>query len=93
MFAKRLAAERSESPETSVHPESRRGSTVADTDGEIYGNPGFSELELTRFNRTALVSGTIPWPSRQTYQSIHTGYTQYKVASRNRKTIFSKRRD
>ncbi|RAO66068.1 uncharacterized protein BHQ10_002080 [Talaromyces amestolkiae] len=32
MFAKRLAAERSESPETSVHPESRRGSTVADTD-------------------------------------------------------------
>lgn len=34
MFAKRLAAERSESPETSIHPESRRGSTVADTDGK-----------------------------------------------------------
>ncbi|OKL64072.1 hypothetical protein UA08_00786 [Talaromyces atroroseus] len=32
MFAKRLAAERSESPETSIQAESRRGSTVADTD-------------------------------------------------------------
>lgn len=34
MFAKRLASERSESPETSMPLDSRRGSTVADTDGE-----------------------------------------------------------
>lgn len=33
MFSRRLAAERSSSPATSGHPESRRGSTVADTDG------------------------------------------------------------
>ncbi|KKA23290.1 hypothetical protein T310_2649 [Rasamsonia emersonii CBS 393.64] len=32
MFSRRLAAERSSSPATSGHPESRRGSTVADTD-------------------------------------------------------------
>jgi MRG-binding protein len=35
MFAKRLAAERSESPDTSTHRGSRRGSTVADTDGKL----------------------------------------------------------
>lgn len=49
MFAKRLAAERSESPETSVHPESRRGSTVADTDGKRYGNTRVARSELTCF--------------------------------------------
>lgn len=35
MFAKRLAAERSESPDTSTHRGSRRGSTVAETDGRL----------------------------------------------------------
>ena len=33
MFERRLATERSESPVTSGRAESRRGSTVADTDG------------------------------------------------------------
>lgn len=35
MFARRLALEGSSSPATSGHPESRRGSTVADTDGQL----------------------------------------------------------
>lgn len=35
MFEKRLALEGSSSPISSPHPESRRGSTVADTDGKI----------------------------------------------------------
>jgi len=36
MFEKRLALEGSSSPITSPHPESRRGSTVADTDGKRF---------------------------------------------------------
>lgn len=34
MFERRLATEASSSPVTSRHAESRRGSTVADTDGK-----------------------------------------------------------
>lgn len=36
MFERRLAMEGSASPSHSTHAESRRGSTVADTDGEFY---------------------------------------------------------
>lgn len=35
MFERRLATEASSSPVTSRHAESRRGSTVADTDGKF----------------------------------------------------------
>lgn len=60
MFAKRLAAERSESPETSIHPDSRRGSTVADTDGKRPEGFQVPRAELTRF----IEPRSSPAPSR-----------------------------
>jgi hypothetical protein len=45
MFERRLAAEGSSSPEASRHAESRRGSTVADTDGKRETFPVESPFE------------------------------------------------
>lgn len=44
MFERRLAVEASLSPTTSGPPESRRGSTVADTDGQFKSRHLLSEL-------------------------------------------------
>ncbi|QKX62337.1 uncharacterized protein TRUGW13939_09496 [Talaromyces rugulosus] len=69
MFARRLASRRSESADTSTHPESRRGSTVADTDepnsspAPSRGRRGKSTRSSTRGTRTTRLQVEVEKPS------------------------------
>lgn len=62
MFERRLAAEGSSSPVTSRHAESRRGSTVADTDGKPNVLPACLIQSLSKLRGTEPRSS--PAPSR-----------------------------
>lgn len=73
MFERRLATEGSLSPVTSRHAESRRGSTVADTDGKLQTSP-LNHLPIPATDpiarrRASLISRSI---SRPQIQSWHT---------------------
>ena len=59
MFERRLAREGSSSPVTSRLAESRRGSTVPDTDGEHGPSELFLNLKLIDLYRTPFISGPI----------------------------------
>ncbi|KAH8698427.1 chromatin modification-related protein EAF7-domain-containing protein [Talaromyces proteolyticus] len=69
MFARRLAAQRSESPETSTHQGSRRGSTVADTDeprsspAPSRGRRGKSTRASTRGTRSTRLQVEVEKPT------------------------------
>lgn len=63
MFARRLAVEASLSPTTSGLPESRRGSTVADTDGQFRDVSSSQELEANA-TVSAIEPRSSPAPSR-----------------------------
>lgn len=93
MFERRLATEASSSPVASRHTESRRGSTVADTDGKTMSISRailICDTKLALQHRATLLSCTISRPQIHPWDPLNC--TRDSVNKAQRRTWFRRSR-